>query len=86
MVPRKPHYSYIVWSNDSTEQMEEEDIYKYIDDLNILEIILLASLLEDYNYVEHVPNKIGVSDKFFPPHSFKMQENLNLISHKGGGW
>ena len=32
----------------------------YIDDLNILEIILLSSLLEDYNYLEHVPNDIGV--------------------------
>ena len=72
--------SYVVSSNDNTEHMEEEDTFKYIDDLNILEIILLASLLEDYNYLEHVPNDIGVHDKFLPPHSFQMQENLNLIS------
>ena len=62
------------------EHMDEDDIYKYIDDLNILEIILLASLLEDYNYVEHVPSDIGVNDKFLPPHTFQMQENLNTIS------
>ena len=72
--------SYIVSSNDNTEHLEEDDIFKYIDDLNILEIILLASLLEDYNYLEHVPNDIGVYDKFLPPDTFTMQEKLNSIT------
>ena len=72
--------SFIVSSNDNTDKIEEEDIFKYIDDINIIEIILLASLLEDYKYLEHVPNDIGVHDKFLPPHLFEMQENLNTIS------
>ena len=72
---------FIVNSNDNTEDMEEDDIYKYIDDLNILELILMASLLQEYDYHEHVPNDIGINDKFLPPHTFQMQESLNSISN-----
>ena len=72
--------SYIVSSNDNTEHLEKDDKFKYIGDLNILEIILLASLLEDYSYLEHVPNDIGVYDKFLPPDTFTMQEKLNSIT------
>ena len=72
---------FIVNSNDNTEDMEEYDIFKYIDDLNIMEIVLMASLLQEYDYHSHVPNDIGVNDKFLPPNTFHMQENLNSISN-----
>ena len=60
--------------------MDEDNIYKYIDDLNILELILMTSLLQEYDYHEHVPNDIGINDKFLPPHTFQMQESLNSIT------
>ena len=73
--------SYIVSSNDNTDGIEdEEDIFKYIDDLNILEIVLMANLLQEYQYLDHVPNDIGVNDLFLPPQTFNMQEKLNNIS------
>ena len=73
-------YCFIVNSNDNTEDMDEDNIYKYIDDLDILELILMAFLLQEYDYHEHVPNDIGINDKFLPPHTFQMQESLNSIS------
>ena len=72
--------SYIVSSNDNTEDIEEDDVFKYIDDLNLLEIVLMASILQEYNYLEHVPNDIGVNDLFLPPETFQMQDKLNSIS------
>ena len=72
--------SYIVSSNDNTEGIEEDDVFKYIDDVNLLEIVLMASILQEYNYLEHVPNDIGVNDLFLPPETFHMQDKLNSIS------
>ena len=72
--------SYIVSSNDNTEGIEDDDVFKYIDDVNLLEIVLMASILQEYNYLEHVPNDIGVNDLFLPPEAFQMQDKLNSIS------
>ena len=71
---------YIVSSNNNTEDMDEEDLFKYINDLNLLEIVIMPNLLQEYEYLEHVPNDIGVNDKVLPPESFQMQEKLNSIS------
>ena len=71
---------YIVSSNDNTEDMDDEDTFKYIDDVNLLEIVIMANLLQEYDYLEHVPSDIGVDDKFLPPESFQMQEKLDSIS------
>jgi len=72
--------SYIVSSNDNTEDIDEDDIFKYIDDVNILEIVLMANLLQEYQYLEHVPNDIGTNDMFLPPGAYKMQKNLDSVS------
>ena len=72
--------SHLVSSNDNSEDIEEDDVLKYIDDLNLLEIVLMASILQEYNYLEHVPNDIGVNDLFLPPETFQMQDKLNSIS------
>ena len=71
---------YMESSNDCTEGMEDEDIFKYIDDLNLLEIVSMLDLLQEYKYIEHVPNDIGVEDRFLPPQSFHMQQELNRIT------
>ena len=70
---------YIVSSNDNTEDMDDEDTFKYIDDVNLLEIVIMANILQEYDYLEHVPSDIGVDDKFLPPESFQMQEKLDSI-------
>ena len=60
--------------------VSEEDRFKYIDDLTILQLICLSGLLLEYDYLEHVPSDIGVNEYFLPSDSYKTQENLNCIA------
>ena len=40
---------YFVQSNDNADGVEPELRYKYVDDLTVLELVMLASLLTEYN-------------------------------------
>ena len=40
---------FIVSSNDNSKALEEEDIFKYIDDLQILDIVLIGAFLQEYD-------------------------------------
>ena len=51
-------------SNDSAESVSEEDRFKYIDDLQVLELIMLAGILTDYDVYLHVPSDIPLDHKF----------------------
>ena len=38
---------YLGASNDAAESVNEEDRFKYIDDLQVLELIMMAGILKD---------------------------------------
>ena len=46
--------SYIVSSDDNADSVPQDDQYKYCDDLSILELVMLGSLLTEYNFYKHV--------------------------------
>ena len=46
---------YLVQSNNNADVVPEEDRYKFIDDLSILQLICLSGLLVEYQYRAHVP-------------------------------
>ena len=71
---------YLVQSNDNADMIAPEDSFKYIDDLSILQLVLLAGLVTDYNFYNHVASDIGIDDMFLPPDSYPTQSNLNTIS------
>ena len=71
---------YLVQSNENAECVEPEDRYKFVDDLSVLEIISVAGLLQQYNYLEHVPSDVGTDQLFLPSTEYKTQQNLNSIS------
>ena len=71
---------YLVQSNDNADTVKPEDRFKYIDDLSILQLILLSGILMDYKIHEHIPSDIAIDEKFLPPSSLKIQENLNEIN------
>ena len=73
---------YLVLSNDNADCVTDEDRYKYIDDLTLLELVCLSGLLTEYNYMEHVPSDIGVGKNYLPAENFQTQDNLNYIA----GW
>ena len=72
---------YLVLSNDNADCVSEEDRYKYIDDLTILELICLSGLLLDYDYMEHVPSDIGTNQTFLPADKYKTQDSLDQIAN-----
>ena len=72
---------YIITSNDcSTQKVKVEDRYKYFDDLNILEFVILTDVLVNYEVFQHIPSDISTNQRFLPPNQFKMQSHLNDIT------
>ena len=71
---------YLVNSNDNADFLEDDDKFKYVDDLSILEFVVLAGLLCEYNFCLHVASDISIDSYFLPPQNINMQEHLNKIS------
>ena len=47
-------------SNDNTVFVQQEDRFKYCDDVNILELIMIGAILTHYNFHDHVASDIGI--------------------------
>ena len=71
---------YIVANDCSRNDVNNEDRYKYFDDLNILEFIVLTELLTQYDFKNHVASDIGIDHAYLPPENYDMQRNLSDIS------
>ena len=73
---------YIVAGNDCClDDVAENNRYKYYDDLNIFEFVLLTNLLlQEYDCQTHVPSDIDVNLPYLPPDCYNMQSKLNHIS------
>ena len=41
---------YFVQSNDNADCVDADMRYKYVDDLSVLELVMLAYLLSEYNF------------------------------------
>ena len=69
-------------SNDDCcrEEIDKLDRYKYFDDLNILEFLILSDQLTDYDVKYHVPSDVGIGQPFLSPSKFETQQHLNYIS------
>ena len=61
---------YLVQSNDNAENVPEDDRFKYIDDLSILQLICMTGLLIDYDFHEHVDSDIASNAKILPPERY----------------
>ena len=71
---------YIGGSDDAASEISDEDKFKYIDDLEIIELVSLAGALSEYDFQNHVASDVGENQKFLSPESFKMQNTLNTLS------
>ena len=71
----------MIASNDcGSEGITNEDRYRYFDDIHILEFILLAEKLIQYDFTNHVASDISESKMFLPTESTKIQGHLNKLS------
>ena len=71
---------YLGASNDAAEYVSEEDRFKYIDDLQVLELLMLAGILTDYNVYLHVPSDIPVDHKFLSGAGTNIQSHLDQLA------
>ena len=71
---------YIGGSDDAASEINNEDKFKYIDDLEIIELVSLAGALTEYDFKNHVAADVGINQKFLHPDSYNMQQTLNNLS------
>ena len=71
---------YLVNSNDNADFVDEDEKFKYVDDISVLELVCLAGLLCEYNFHLHVASDIAIDSYYLPPNNFNTQDNLNKIS------
>ena len=72
--------SYFVQSNDSANSVETNKRFKFVDDLTVLELVMMAGLLTQYNFKLHVASDIGIDEQYIPPTSLETQNTLNSIA------
>ena len=50
---------YIVATDNCAAEIQDEDKFKYFDDLSVTELICLSDILSQYDISDHVPSDIG---------------------------
>ena len=71
---------YLVQSNDAAACISDDDRFKYIDDLSILELVFLAGVLTEFDCHSTVPSDIATDQLYLPPQDYATQTNLDSIS------
>ena len=71
---------YIISNDCSEDDISQDDRFKYYDDLNLLELVVLFDKLEPYDFTNHIASDIGIDDLYLPIEQYNMQNNLNNIS------
>ena len=72
---------YLAQTNFNTKFLTDEEKYKFVDDLSILEIINLLSIgLCSYNMKAHVASDIKSNNAYIPAENLKSQSYLQQIS------
>ena len=57
-----------------------EDRFKYIDDLQLLELVMLTGILSDYDTYQHVPSDIPLDHQFLQGSDTMMQSYLDELA------
>ena len=72
--------TYICASDDNADHVPIDDQFKYCDDLEVLELVLLGDILTEYDFKQHVASDVGLNQKFLDSNGCKMQQNLDTIA------
>ena len=63
-------------SDVAASEIPEGDKFKYIDDMEVPELVCLAGVLWDYNFLQHIASEVGIDLKFLAPSTFKCKAPL----------
>ena len=74
-------WEYLSQSNDNADCVDENERFKFVDDLSFLEIIQLLNIgLATYNLKQHVPSNIPVHNQILDAKHLKSQQQLSTIN------
>ena len=63
--------------NQMTNFLNEEEKFKYIDDLSMLELVNLISIgIANDNFKANVASDIGIGHKYLPPENVPLQNYI----------
>ena len=72
---------YLSQSNNCADMVSEDDRFRFVDDLSVLEIINLLTVgLTSYNLKHHIPSDLPQHNQFIPAENLQSQEWLNQIN------
>ena len=67
-------------SNENAESIDDDDKFKFVDDLSFLEIIYLLNVgIASYNVRNHVPSDIPSHNQIIPASNLETQKHLQKI-------
>ena len=71
---------YLSHSNDNCDFMKEDEKFKYIDDLSMLEFVNLISIgISNYNFKAHVASDVAIDNKYLPTENIQSQGYIKNI-------
>ena len=74
-------WEYLSQSNDNANCINEEDRFKFVDDLSFLEIIYLLNIgISTYNVRAHVPSDVASHNQVIESSKLKSQSQLKIIN------
>ena len=70
----------IASSDCAAKIVSSEDKFRYYDDLNIIEFLILTERLTQYDFNSHVPSDVIANAPFLLPEKYNMQSYIDEIS------
>ena len=75
-------WSYLSQTNDNPENAPEKDIYKFVDDKSLVEVIDLMKIgIASHNFRERVPSNVPISNIIIPNENLKTQKYVTEIDN-----
>ena len=72
---------YLSQSNNSADCVNEQDRFKFVDDLTVLEIVNLLTIgLSSFNIKQQVPTDIPIHNQYIPAQHLESQKWLDEIN------
>ena len=73
-------WSFLSQTNDNPEDSNSDEIYKFVDDKSVIEVVNLFSIgMASHNLKSSVPSNIPVSNIFIPSENLKTQANIDRV-------
>ncbi len=75
-------WSYLSQTNDNPEKAGEKDIYKFVDDKSLVEVVNLENVgIASHNFRERVPSNVPTSNNIIPNENLRTQEYVRDIDN-----